>query len=155
MPRGSDGASSPAFGESQTSLWGSCSSTKSDRCHLRWPASEPCLKVAHSGRHDRLGQCPLLGVKHRLKPGECPLLTQSGHCHIKPPRRSPGQLCCQLRWASRNIETLVGFQRWPGFVFEIQAHAPTSRPRCFSSCKPRRPDEIFHQTRMLYGSDLD
>jgi hypothetical protein len=46
-PRGSDGGSSRAFGERQTSLGKACCS--SGRCHLREEASKPCLKVAPSG----------------------------------------------------------------------------------------------------------
>src|SRR5262249_54415531 len=115
-----------------------------------------CPLLAQSGHGDRAELCPLSGVKRTL-----PLrygmsaFDPKRAGHIKPPRRSPVELCCQLRWASRNIETQVDFRRWPEFVFEIQVHAPTWQPRCFSNCRRHRPDETFHQTRMFCGSGLD
>src|SRR5215831_846568 len=73
--------------------------------------------------------------------------------HIKPPRRSPVELCCQLRWASRNIETQVDFRRWPEFVFEIQVHALLRPMPCTLRGDANRVPDGINRSVTQFGFD--
>src|SRR5262249_53473505 len=82
---------------------------------------------------------------HWLGNRRCPLLIQSGL--VTSSRLVDHLLSCVVNYDGRLEILKLRLTSEGGLVFEIQVHAPTSQPRCFSNCRRHRPDETFHQTR--------